>query len=467
MTERQRRGASARTRILGWYVLLLAAALVAALLIQRSFMYSQAVVQADLGMDQEVGELRQLAEVGVDPRTGEPFGGDLARIFETYLERNVPLEGEGIFTILDGRPYVRDIGGDRFAATALPEVWAQVTEPVRSEVETEIGPVRYLAVPIMFEDEVEGVFVVTVNMAERLEQVDAVVRVGALVYGSIFLLASVVAWVAAGAVLRPLRDLSVTAQTITESDLSRRIEVEGDDEIAALARTFNGMLDRLGEAFETQRRFVDDASHELRTPITVIRGQLELLSDDPDERQATMAIVVDELNRMSRIVEDLLVLAKSEQPDFVVPRPVDLVEFVESIVAKGNALGAGEVAVEEATAAVVVADEQRLTQAMMNLVRNALQHTPDGTEVMVGGVREDERLRLWVTDRGPGIPAAERAHIFDRFARGRAGRRSGEGAGLGLAIVRAIAEAHGGEVGLHSDGGGSTFTITIPQEVET
>ena len=467
MTERHRRGASARTRILGWYVLLLAAALVAALLIQRSFMFSQAVVQADLGMDKEVGELRQLAEVGVDPRTGEPFGGDLARIFETYLERNVPLEGEGIFTILDGRPYVRDIGGDRFADTALPALWAQVAEPVRSEVETEMGPVRYLAVPVMFDDQVQGVFVVTVNMAERLEQVDAVVRVGALVYGSIFILASVVAWVAAGAVLRPLRDLSVTAQTITESDLSRRIDVDGDDEIAALARTFNGMLDRLEEAFETQRRFVDDASHELRTPITVIRGQLELLSDDPDERRATMAIVADELDRMSRIVEDLLVLAKSEQPDFVIPRPLDLVEFVESIVAKGNALGAGEVAVEEAPAAVVVADEQRLTQAMMNLVRNALEHTPDGTKVMVGGAREDDRLRLWVTDHGPGIPAAERAHIFDRFARGRAGRRSGEGAGLGLAIVRAIAEAHRGEVDLHSGEGGSTFIITIPQEVET
>jgi signal transduction histidine kinase len=319
----------------------------------------------------------------------------------------------------------------------------------------------------MFDDQVQGVFVVTVNMAERLEQVDAVVRVGALVYGSIFILASVVAWVAAGAVLRPLRDLSVTAQTITESDLSRRIDVDGDDEIAALARTFNGMLDRLEEAFETQRRFVDDASHELRTPITVIRGQLELLSDDPDERRATMAIVADELDRMSRIVEDLLVLAKSEQPDFVIPRPLDLVEFVESIVAKGNALGAGEVAVEEAPAAVVVADEQRLTQAMMNLVRNALEHTPDGTKVMVGGAREDDRLRLWVTDHGPGIPAAERAHIFDRFARGRAGRRSGEGAGLGLAIVRAIAEAHRGEVDLHSGEGGSTFIITIPQEVET
>lgn len=467
MTELSRPVPSARTRILGWYVLLLAAALVAALLIQRAFMFSQAVVEADLAMDQEVGELRQLVEVGIDPRTGEPFGGDLARIFETFLERNVPLEGEGVFTILAGRPYVRDIGGNQFADTALPAVWASVTEPIRAEVETGNGPVRYLAVPITFDDEIEGVFVVTVNMRERLERVDSVIRIGALVYGSIFVLASVVAWVAAGGVLRPLRELGRTAQSITESDLSRRIDVEGDDEIAALATTFNGMLDRLEEAFETQRRFVDDAGHELRTPITVIRGQLELLSDDPDERKATLEVVTDELDRMSRIVEDLLALAKSEQPDFVVARPFDLVEFVEAVVAKGNSLGSRVVVVDETTPSVVLADEQRLTQAMMNLVRNALEHTPPGTEVRVGGVRRSDHFRLSVSDRGPGIPEADRAHIFDRFARGRVGRRSGEGAGLGLAIVKAIAEAHGGRVEVRSGEAGSTFTVSIPQEVET
>src|SRR5690606_1250325 len=199
----------------------------------------------------------------------------------------------------------------------------------------------------------EGVFVVAILMDKRLAQVDDVLRIGALVYGSIFVIASAVAWVAAGGVLRPLRLLDETAQSISETDLSQRIDVEGDDEVAALATTFNHMLDRLEDAFAVQRRFVDDAGHELRTPITVIRGQLELLADDPDERKATIALVTAELDRMSRIVEDLLALAKAEHTDFINRHPVDLSEFVTDLALKGSSLGDRSIEVEEAQPAVV------------------------------------------------------------------------------------------------------------------
>lgn len=461
MTERQ--GGSARTRILGWYVLLLAVALAVALLLQRSFLLAQVSSDADQGLDQEVGELRQLVEVGVDPETGEPFGGDLSRIFETFLQRNVPLAGEGVFTIVDGEPYVRDRAGDAFADTELEEVWTGVTVPTRDEVETEVGVIRYVAVPMLFEGEVEGVFVVTLNMDQRLAQVNEVVRVGALVYGSIFFVASLVAWAAAGRILRPLRLLDETAQSISESDLSRRIDVDGDDEVAALSRTFNRMLDRLEEAFATQRRFVDDAGHELRTPITVIRGQLELLGDDPDERKETIALVTDELDRMSRIVEDLLALAKAEQPDFIEPYPMDLAEFVNGLAAKGSSLSERSVSVDEARPVVIRADEQRLTQAMMNLIRNAVEHTPDTAAIAVGGTSDGVVARLWVRDEGPGIPEADQGRLFDRFARGRAGRRSTEGAGLGLAIVKAIAEGHHGSVDLDTGPSGTTLSVVMPQ----
>lgn len=464
MTER--RGGSARTRILGWYVLLLAAALAVALLLQRSFLLAQASSDADQALDQEIGEFRQLVEVGVDPETGEPFGGDLSRIFATFLERNVPLTGEAVFTIVDGEPYVRDRAGNAFADTELEETWSRVTTPTRDEVETEEGVIRYVAVPMVFEGEVEGVFVVAINMDERLAQVDEVVRVGALVYGSIFLVASLVAWAAAGRILRPLRLLDDTAQSISETDLSRRIDVEGDDEVAALARTFNRMLDRLEEAFATQRRFVDDAGHELRTPITVIRGQLELLGDDPEERKETIALVTDELDRMSRIVEDLLALAKAEQPDFIEPYPMDLAEFVNSLAAKGSSLSERVVSVDEANPAVIRADEQRLTQAMMNLIRNAVEHTPVTAAIAVGGTVEGAVARLWVRDEGPGIPEEEQRHVFERFARGRTGRRSTDGAGLGLAIVKAIAEGHDGWVDLDTGSGGTTFAVSIPQREE-
>jgi two-component system, OmpR family, sensor kinase len=461
MTER-RRVSSARARILGWYVLLLAVALGAALIIQRSFLIGQVVAEADAGLDQEVAELRQLIEVGVDPDTGEPFGGDLGRVFETFLQRNVPLEGEGIFTVLNGEPSFRDRTGDRLAETELAETWTAVTDPVRGEAETELGTVRYLAVPTIFEGEPEGVFVVAIVMEQRLALVDDVVRIGALVYGSIFVIASAVAWVAAGGVLRPLRLLDETAQSISQSDLSLRIQVEGDDEVAALAVTFNRMLDRLEDAFATQRRFVDDAGHELRTPITVIRGQLELLSDDPKERKATIALVTAELDRMSRIVEDLLALAKAEQTDFIHRRPLDLAEFIADLARKGSSLGERVIEVDRAQPAVVTADEQRLDQAMMNLIRNALEHTPPEADIAIGGEVSHDEVVLWVRDTGPGIPESERERIFERFARG-GGRRTASGAGLGLAIVKAIIEGHGGRVELASGGEGTRFTLFVPQ----
>jgi signal transduction histidine kinase len=464
LTGRLKRRPSARTRILRWYVLLLAGALVAALFVQRAFLLQQVVRDADQALDQEVGELRQLAG-GVDPETGEEFAGDVEAIFETFLARNVALEGEGIVTIVDGVPHRGDIVGSRLAELPVVEAWAEVDRPQRRQVDTEEGPVRYLAIPLESDEDVRGVFVVSILMRPRLDRVDAVVRVGAIVYGSIFLLASAIAWIAAGGVLRPLRLLTDTARSIGESDLSRRIDVEGGDEIAELARTFNDMLDRLEEAFATQRRFVDDAGHELRTPITIIRGNLEVMGDDASDRLQTVALVTDELDRMSRIVDDLLVLATAEQPDFVQPHPVDLGELTRELAAKGRALDGRPWEVAEVADAVVVVDDQRVTQAVMNLMRNAVEHTPPDTPVAIGSRIVGNRAQIWVRDKGPGIDAATMTRLFQRFTRGRAGKRTTGGAGLGLAIVKAIAEAHGGEIDVASQPSqGTVFTLTLPAE---
>lgn len=452
---------SARMRILGWYVTLFAVAVVPALLIQRSFLLDQVVTGADQALDQEVSELRQLAG-DVDPETGELFAGDVSAIFDTYLERNVALSGEAVVTIVGGEPYKSDLSGASFRGTELLEHWSSLQAPERDQVDTESGPIRYLAVTLASEDAVGGVFVVAIALEAQLASVDGVIRVGALVLGSILLIASAVAWIAAGEVLRPLRLLSETARSITESNLSGRIPVEGDDELAELAGTFNDMLDRLEEAFATQRRFADDAGHELRTPITVIRGQLEVLGDDPDERKATIRLVTGELDRMSRVVEDLLVLAKAEQPDFIQPHPIDLAELVEELAVKASELSPRQVAVTAKDHAVVLGDWERLTQAVMNLARNAVEHTPETAKVSLGAQANGSWARIWVTDTGPGIPASDRDRLFDRFARGHAGRRPTGGAGLGLSIVKTIAEGHGGRVELDSDSVGTTFTIVIP-----
>lgn len=439
---------------------LLAFALVAALLIQRAYLHGEVLTSTDEALDQEVEELRQLAG-GINPETGELFAGNLQAIFNTYFERNVPLTGEIVIAFVDGEPY--RASPRRLVPADLMDRWATTATPTRDEAATELGPLRYVAVPVKGEDGAPGgVFVAGFFLHERQQAVDDTIRITALVLGSIFVLASVVAWIAAGDVLRPVRLVTDTALTISESDLSQRIPIESDDEVGRLASTFNEMLDRLEEAFATQRRFVDDAGHELRTPITVIRGQLELLGDDPEERKQTMELVNSELDRMSRMVEDLLILARSETPDFIESHPVDLAEFMEEMRVKVSGLVGRGVTLEKADLGVFTADRQRLTQAVTNLVRNSVEHGGHDVNVVIGAVIAGDEVRIWVEDDGPGVPDEVKAHMFERFYRGGPSRRTAAGAGLGLAIVRAIVEGHGGTVGLDSRPGRTRFTIGLP-----
>lgn len=222
------------------------------------------------------------------------------------------------------------------------------------------------------------------------------------------------------------------------------------------------MLDRLESAFEAQRRFLDDAGHELRTPITIVRGHLELMGDDPAERRETVALVTDELDRMARLVDDLLTLAHAERLDFLDRQPVELGDLTDELAAKAPALGERGWVVDARAEGAMVADRQRLTQAVMQLAENAVRHTSPGDEIGLGTALAGDEARLWVRDTGPGVPAGQEGRVFERFARGPDTPR-GESSGLGLSIVRAIAESHGGRVELDSaQGAGATFTIVVP-----
>jgi len=178
--------------------------------------------------------------------------------------------------------------------------------------------------------------------------------------------------------------------------------------------------------------------------------------------------VTDELDRMARIVDDLLLLAKAENADFVEPHPMDLGAFTDELVAKARVIDDRPWTVDAREEVVIRADEQRLTQAMMNLIRNAAEHTPLGTPVAIGSSLRDAEAVLWVRDSGPGVPVADRERLFERFSRGDRGLRSTDGAGLGLAIVAAITEGHGGRVTVDdAEGGGAVFMLHIPvQEME-
>jgi signal transduction histidine kinase len=260
-----------------------------------------------------------------------------------------------------------------------------------------------------------------------------------------------------------VRLLSETAQRISETDLSDRIPVTGRDDLSQLARTVNAMLDRIESAFAMQRQFLDDAGHELRTPITIVRGHLELMdAADSSDVAETRALALDELDRMQRLVDDLVVLAKAQRPDFVRPEPVEVDRLLDDVMDKSRPLVDRDWQVDARVEVTLELDGQRITQALLQLISNAIRFTAPGQTIAIGGRIDEGILQLWVRDTGPGVAPEEAEKIFERFGRAAIGR-GGEGSGLGLAIVRAIAEAHHGRVVLYSTPGhGATFVIEIP-----
>jgi two-component system, OmpR family, sensor kinase len=465
--RRRRLFASARTRILASYLILLLFSTAVGTIVLREVLLARAGERVDDALVQETEEFRRLAEDGRNPQTGRPFGDDVRAIFDVFLSRNVPGESEAFYTYVNGEPHE-----ERFAPAVeerrLPEIDALggAATARRGELELEDDTrFRYVAVPV--EDtrgRPRGVFAVVIDLSGELDEVNEALQIAVGVNIGVLILASMLAWVIAGRVLTPLRLLRDTARSISESDLTRRIPVESDDELADLARTFNEMLDRLEEAFASQKSFISDAGHELRTPITIIRGHLDVMGDDPEERRETLDLVRDELDRMSRLVNDLLLLAKATRPDFLQPETVDLGDLTHELFAKASALAQRDWRLGSVGSGRIVADRQRLTQAIMNLSQNAVSHTQTGDAVELGSELRNGRVRLWVKDTGPGVPEHEQGRIFERFVRlDRA--PAGEGAGLGLAITRAVAEAHGGRVELESrPGSGARFTMIIPTE---
>lgn len=457
--------ASIRVRMVASFILILALATIGSVVVVRAILVNRADKRIDSELVQEAKEVRRLS-TGSDPATGTPFEGRVRRIFEVFLERNIPARHEAQLTFVDGVPYLRSVPVVPYRLDrdpALVERWATLDQTDRGRVDTPAGPVEYLAVPVRFEGETRGVFVVAVFRDLWLEEIDPAIGGAAGVGAIVVLIGSLLAWRLSDRILDPVKKVTTAARGISESDLRGRIEISGSDEIARLAQTFNEMLDRLEKAFTTQRQFIDDASHELRTPITVIQGQLEVLGEDPEDRRKALEIVMDELDRMSRFVTDLLLLARADRPDFLALDSVDVARLSDEIFAKANSLADRDWKMDQVGRGLIIADRQRLTQAMMQLAQNAAQHTKDGDEIAIGSVVEDGHVRLWVRDTGAGIPPSEQSRVFDRFRRGPRGREPSEGAGLGLSIVMAIASAHHGRMELESHvGQGSTFTVVMP-----
>lgn len=458
---------STRPRIFAWYFLLTAFSSVASILATHHILYERIRDQSE---DYVSRQIREFQEIVLQQRTDPtvPPQQQAAVMVDAFLSRYQPVDADDYaIALLDGQVYQHT---DQFPTGLLThdadliQQWGQLTTPRQDSVNTSAGELFYFAEPVVVNGQAQGVLVI-VHCADSEYQVvnGAVLLIIPATLG-VMTVAAAIAWATAGRVLAPLRVLTQTAQSITESDMTQRITVEGTDEIAHLTTTFNEMLDRLQIAFESQQEFLKDAGHELRTPITVIRGYLETLQYRPAQ-QETIALAIDELDRMNRLVNDLLLLAKAERPDFLALRLEELDWLTEELYLKVRSMANRQWKLESKGLSPIRVDRQRMTQAVMNLVQNAIRHTQEGDEITLGSSIRDDHAYLWVRDTGDGIAPEDQTRIFERFARATDRETQGENHGLGLAIVEAIAQAHGGWVELSSRlGHGATFTIVIPLE---
>jgi two-component system OmpR family sensor kinase len=361
--------------------------------------------------------------------------------------------------ILEGRPLlppttVRVLGGPAFLERTVPTA----EEPV---------PARILALPA------GGGLVVVVasSLEEQREAVAALVGLLAVGGPVALAVATVVVWLLTGWAFRPVERMRTEAEAVSMSEPDRRLSMPSTrDEVAALAGSLNRMLDRLEEALDRERRFVDDASHELRTPVAALKAELELAvsrSRTKEELEAAARRAAADSEALARLTEDLLVLARADRGRLPVrPAAVDLDEVMDQVEqALSHRASEAGVTVERRVDATPPArvDPVRLSQAMSNLLDNAVRHTPPGGRVRLTASRVDGAVVLEVADTGPGFPAETLAHPFEPFARASTVRGREGGAGLGMAIVRAVVEAHGGSVTLDNpDSGGARVRLRFP-----
>ncbi|GAB2448730.1 ATP-binding protein [Conyzicola lurida] len=392
--------------------------------------------------------------------TGEALEAVLARIIPGRNESALGII-DGVATLVPGVDtsfHLED--DDGFVDRVVAE-----TEDGAVFIGTDVRPggtVRYVAAPIGVEDDpARAIYVAAVDVDAELEELRDAFSTYALVAAITLVAIGLVGWFVAGRLLRPLRQLGDAASRITASDRKERIPVVGRDDISSLTATVNGMLDRLDASMTGQRQLLDDVRHELATPITIVRGHLELLDpSDTAEVEATKALAIDELDRMARLVDDIESLTDSQRMTLA-RTPTDVADLTAEVFAKASVVPDHEWVLTGSAHLSMALDPGRVTQAWLQLVDNAAKYSPAGSRIDVGSTGGDATVEFWVADRGSGIPVEAQDRIFERFGRADAGRGI-RGSGLGLPIVRAIAEAHGGRVSLSTSPRGSRFGIVLP-----
>jgi two-component system, OmpR family, sensor kinase len=440
---------------------------------QRSFLYDR--VDADVrSAAKQVGPQLERAMGRTSGGDADDYGGGPPHGGPNF---GLPAGTYGEKRAADGRVIFGKVFSVNQTVTAKPDLPAHIPidKPITVNGRTGAGTrYRVLALPDPRDSTVN---IAAIPLRSTDDNLDRLLIVLALVIGAVLVLLGVVSWFVVRVGLLPLDRMGHTAGAIAGGDLSHRVaSTDPRTEVGRLGIALNAMLDRLERAFgereaseDRLRRFLADASHELRTPLASIRGYAELFrmgaAREPADVEKAMRRIEDEAARMGALVEDLLTLARLDEVADAPHGRVDLGAIARDAVDDARATAPDrELNVRVDGSAVVLGDAHQLRQVLGNLVRNALVHTPAGTpiDVEVGPIGDD--VRLEVRDHGPGLPAGDPAALFERFWRSEGGRERGKGgAGLGLAIVAAIVDAHGGRVSAgDAAGGGASFVVTLP-----
>lgn len=407
---------------------------------------------------------------------GAPGFATTTDALESVLARVVPDRNESSLGLIDGTAtFVPGVEID-FHLEDDPALVSRVAAEVADgtvrlgTAVSPLGRLRYIAAPVWVEgDAQQGVYLTAIDTGAELRELTRAFTTYSFVAAGSLAAVALVGWFVAGRLLRPIRHLRQAASRITASERHERIPVVGNDDVSDLTGTVNDMLDRLDTALTSQRQLLDDVRHELATPITILRGHLELLDPaDAAEVTATRALAIDELDRMGGLVDDIESLAESENA--VRTRiATDVADLTADVFAKASGIPGHEWVLGEAAQLSAAIDPARITQAWLQLVDNAAKYSARGTRIEIGSsahhsARDPDyahAVEFWVADEGPGIPAGSEDRIFERFGRVDAGRGI-QGSGLGLPIVAAIAAAHGGRIALSTSPAGSRFGIVVP-----
>lgn len=388
----------------------------------------------------------------------------LAAFSRSYLATSVPGPDRGLIIALAGHPTLAS--PDQLGIYASPQVTAWISHPPSRTVLAQAGKgnqVQLLATPIRVGGAQTGVLIAAASLRgladQRQRAIEASVAEAAVAIGAAMLMLFLIL----RRVLGTVDHLTRTAVEISSGDLGRRLHYEGPaDEVGRMAKAFDGMLGRLSATLDGQRQLLADVSHQLRTPLTVIRGHLDLLRADAGPgAQATLGLVLDELEHTGLLIDRLLLLARSTQPDFLDPQLVDVRSLLADLLESARVLAPRDWRLAPVPDVVALLDATKLRGALLNLIENAVHATTPGDRIELLA-QLDDGLVLSVRDTGKGLAAEDQQQVFARFVR--PGAQQDRGSGLGLAIVKAVAEAHGGSAAFHSVvGQGSRVDIRLPQ----